>query len=107
MVVANDSIAIGSKIAGNQVRTVSWPADVEPEGVIHDPQRVVGAIARTTIEKNQPIVQGVLLTEGAGLLPLLITEGMRAMSVKVDPVTGVSGFITPEQPRRRGDRRHP
>ena len=33
--------------------------------------------------------------EGVGLLPLLITEGMRAMSVKVDSVTGVSGFITP------------
>lgn len=95
VVVANDSISIGSKIAPNQVRTVSWPADVEPEGVIRDPQRVVGAIARTTIEKNQPIVQSVLISEGAGLLPLLITEGMRAMSVKVDSVTGVSGFITP------------
>jgi pilus assembly protein CpaB len=95
VVVANDSIPIGSKIAANQVRTVSWPADVQPEGVITDPQRVVGAIARTSIEKNQPIVQTVLMSEGAGLLPLLITEGMRAMSVKVDSVTGVSGFITP------------
>jgi pilus assembly protein CpaB len=50
--------------------------------------------------------------EGVGLLPLLITEGMRAMSVKVDSVTGVSGFITPNsrvdvlvagRPEGRGD----
>src|SRR5262249_5194084 len=36
-----------------------------------------------------------LIPKGAGLLPLLITDGMRGMSVKVDSVTGVSGFITP------------
>lgn len=93
--VANETLTIGSRIGPQQVRTVRWPLDAEPEGAIHDAQRVVGRIARATLEKNEPVVETDLISEGAGLLPLLITEGMRAMSVKVDKVTGVSGFITP------------
>lgn len=95
VVVATESIPIGTKIAANQVKTIPWPSEVQPEGAIVDPQLTVGKIARTSIERNQPIVETSLIREGAGLLPLLITEGMRAMSVKVDSVTGVSGFITP------------
>jgi pilus assembly protein CpaB len=95
IVVASDNIPIGTKIGANQVRTAPWPAGVEPEGAIKDPQAVVGSIARTTIAKNQPVVNAVLMTPGAGLLASIITDGMRAMSVKVDTVTGVSGFITP------------
>src|SRR5947207_9607427 len=56
---------------------------------------VVGSIARATIERNQPILQQALVAQGSGLLPLMIPEGMRGMSVRVDTVTGVSGFITP------------
>lgn len=95
IVLANENIPIGSKITANQVRSARWPSDIEPEGALRDPQLVVGSVTRTTIEKNQPIVKSVLVGEGVGLLPLIITEGMRAMSVKVDNVTGVSGFITP------------
>jgi pilus assembly protein CpaB len=86
--------------------------DAEPEGAVRKPEEVVGQIARVTIEKNRPVVGSHLVREGVGLLPLLITEGMRAMSVKVDSVTGVSGFITPNsrvdvlvagKPEGRGD----
>jgi len=55
----------------------------------------VNAVARITIEPSQPVFENLLVKENSGLLPLIITEGMRAMSVKVDNVTGVSGFITP------------
>jgi pilus assembly protein CpaB len=95
LVVANASIPLGSRIEANQVRLARWPADVEPEGAIRTLEAVVGNVVRTTVEKNQPLLQSQLIPDGAGLLPLLIAEGMRAMSVKVDGVTGVSGFITP------------
>jgi len=95
VVVARDTIAIGTKLTAEQLRIVNWPADAQPEGAVHDPQALLGSIARTTIGKNQPVAQSELISQGAGLLPLLIDEGMRAMSVKVDSVTGVSGFITP------------
>ena len=95
LVVANAAIPIGSHVDAHQVRMARWPADVEPEGALRSMDAVVGNVVRTTIEKNQPLLRTQLIPEGSGLLPLLIEEGMRAMSVKVDGVMGVSGFITP------------
>lgn len=93
--VASEPIPIGSRIEPQQVRLVRWPVDAEPEGAVHDPARIIGRVARISLDKNQPVLETHLVAEGASLLPLLINEGMRAMSVKVDEVTGVSGFITP------------
>ena len=95
VVVARDTISIGTRVSPDTLKVVTWPADALPGGAVHDPQEVVGSIARTTIGKNQPVAKTGLIAQGAGLLPLMIDEGMRAMSVKVDSVTGVSGFITP------------
>src|SRR5262249_37683989 len=96
VVVANDTIPIGTRIQPNQIRTIRWPADAVPEGAIQKPEGAIDGIARFTLEKNQPLVQPQVVRDATGLLPMLITEGMRGMSVKVDNVTGVSGFITPE-----------
>ncbi len=95
IVITNDAIPIGSRIEAENLRLVRWPMEVLPEGAFHDVDLAVGTIARTTIERNQPVLQSQLVAQGSGLLPLMITEGMRAVSVKVDNVTGVSGFITP------------
>lgn len=95
LVVAASEIPIGARIEASQVRTTRWPIDAEPEGAVKKPEDAIGQIARVTIEKNRPVVGTHLVSQGVGLLPMLITEGMRAMSVKVDSVTGVSGFITP------------
>ncbi|HYD50329.1 MAG TPA: Flp pilus assembly protein CpaB [Terriglobales bacterium] len=93
--VADAEITIGSIIKEGQVKLVKWPRDVEPVGVVYKPEDAVGKIAKVTIRRNQPIIGVDLLSDASGLLPLLIDEGMRAMSVKVDRVSGVSGFITP------------
>src|SRR5437773_1281668 len=95
VLIASEEIPIGSRIAAGQVKTVRWPADIQPEGAVREASTVVGRIARTGIDKNQPVVESQLVNEGTGLLPLLISDGMRGISVKVDDVTGVSGFITP------------
>lgn len=95
LVVAADTIPIGTRIEDRHVRVARWPSDVEPVGALRRSDMAVGSVAKTTIEKNNPIVQTQLVGQGVGLLPLLIAEGMRGMSVKVDGVTGVSGFITP------------
>lgn len=95
VLVANDKIPIGAVIEPGAIRKVAWPSNLKPEGAVTNPEDVVGQVALTTLDKNQPIVAGKLVKSGAGLLPLLIVEGMRAVSVKVDQVSGVSGFITP------------
>jgi len=95
VVVAADTIPVGTRIEAAQVKVVPWPGNLAPEGAIADPKTVLDGVARVTIEKNQPLNASQLLSQGVGLLPPMITEGKRAMSVRVDEVTGVSGFITP------------
>ncbi len=84
VLVASEPISIGGRVESAQVKTVRWPADIQPDGAIRDSSGVVGRIARTAIDKNQPIVESQLVNEGTGLLPLLITEGMRGISVRVE-----------------------
>jgi len=95
VVIASEVIGIGSRIEAHKVRVVHWPSDALPEGAFRKTEDVVEKTVRTTIEKNTPVLSGHLVSEDASLLPLLIDEGMRGISVKVDNVTGVSGFITP------------
>lgn len=95
VVVADKPIAVGTRIAPDQLRVAKWPLELEPQGAVRTIEQASGSIARVSIERNQPLQQSILVPKGAGLLPLLITDGMRGMSVRVDSVTGVSGFITP------------
>ena len=93
--VASQPITLGSRIEENQVKLISWPLEAQPDGAFRDTKSVVGSIALASIQKNEPVLQSQVVTQGAGLLPLMIGEGMRGMSVRVDDVSGVSGFITP------------
>src|SRR5438034_10215976 len=105
VVVANDQIPIGSRIEANQVKLVAWPIEAQPEGTARATKDVLGSIARATIERNQPILHQDLVAQGAGLLPVMIPEGMRGMSVRVDPVTGVRGLISSDSPGERANGR--
>ena len=94
VVVATEAIPPGTRIEPRLLKTIPWPENLVPEGAITDPKTVVDSIAQVAIDKNQPLRQAQVTDQG-GLLSSRINEGMRAMSVKVDDVTGVSGFITP------------
>src|SRR5437867_3257167 len=95
VVVASQTVPVGTSIERAALKIVPWPKEFQPDGAVHEVDAVVGKLARATIEKNQPLAESLVVAQGTGLMPLLISEGMRAMSVKVDNVTGVSGFITP------------
>jgi pilus assembly protein CpaB len=95
VVVANAPIPVGTRIDAGQLRVARWPVDLKPEDAIDSIEEANGSIARASVARNQPLQRPLLVPKGAGLLPLLITDGMRGISVKVDSVTGVSGFITP------------
>lgn len=95
VVLATEMIGIGSRIEEYQLRVVHWPAKTPPDGAYQRVEDVTGKTVRLTVERNTPVLASHLVSEQASLLPLLIDEGMRGISVKVDNVTGVSGFITP------------
>ena len=97
VMVASDDIAAGSTIITTQVKTVSWPSTTLPAGTFSNSSDVVGRVALNSFAKGEPIIESKLVPkEGqTGILTYKIPEGHRAMTVGVDQVSGVAGFITP------------
>ena len=94
--VAVRDLPVGTKVADNDVRVVDWPGDAVPQGLLSDPKTVVGRGLLAPIRQNEPFLDSKLAPTGAGGgMPVVIGEGMRALSVAVDEVADVSGFVTP------------
>ena len=97
VVVAKVEIPVGSRIILEQLATKQFPADVTPVGAIAKiDENLIGRVVVTAISPNDPITEAKLAPVGSlGGLASVIPEGYRAMTVKVDDVVGVSGFIMP------------
>ena len=97
IVVAASDIPVGTKIEPDAVRSIRWSRDSLPQGAFTDPQAVAGAYAKSEFLANEPIVANKLFIgeKTTGVMPLLIPAGMRAMSVPVDEVSDIAGFVTP------------
>jgi len=97
VVVAAYDLPLGTKIEPGEVKTARWSADSLPDGAYTDPKQVLGSYVKNSLVANEPIVQAKLFTgdKTAGVMPLLIPFGMRAVSVPVDEVSDVAGFVLP------------
>lgn len=96
VVVATAEIQVGAKIAPEQLALAPIPNGSAPEGVYRKLGEVAGRVAVVPIGVRDPITNSKLAPEGEGAgLGVLIPEGYRAMTVKVDDVVGVSGFVQP------------
>jgi pilus assembly protein CpaB len=95
VVVARHAMAIGTAITEQDVKVVSWPGDSPVPGAIGNVKDVIGRGLLTTVLENDPITTNRIAASGAGLAPA-IPPGMRAMSVKVNDVIGVAGFVVPK-----------
>lgn len=95
--VANAEIPAGTTITLGQVKMVVWPKASMPAGAVTSSEQAVGRTAIDSYVPGEPIVESKLIPkEGAGgVLTYRIPEGHRAMTVAVDQVSGVAGFITP------------
>ena len=97
VVVAKVEIPIGTRIVPEQLSVVQFPKTVAPDGTfpVID-ERLIGRVAIMRISPREPVTEYRLAPVGvAAGLTSLIPEGFRAMTVKVDDVVGVSGFIQP------------
>jgi pilus assembly protein CpaB len=94
--VAKVAIPIGTKIIPEQVMVVQFPQESTPDGAFESAEKLNGRVAVTNIAPREPITEARLAPEGtAGGLSAVIPEGYRAMTVKVDDVVGISGFVMP------------
>lgn len=96
VVVAKADIPLGAKITAEQLAFAQIPNGSLPEGAFRKLEDVVGRVAITPIGMKETITNMKLAPAGTGAgLSAVIPEGYRAMTVKVDEIVGVSGFIMP------------
>jgi pilus assembly protein CpaB len=96
VVVAKVDIPLGTAVVAEQLTTAQLPADAVPDGAFDTVEKLVGRVTVTNVAAREPVTDFKLAPEGStGGLSAVIPEGFRAMTVKVDDVVGVSGFLRP------------
>jgi pilus assembly protein CpaB len=96
VVVAARSLPIGAQLAERDVKVVAWPTGSVVPGAIGSAAEVVNRGLLVGVLENEPLTEAKLASREAGAgLPPAIPSGMRAISIKVDDVIGVSGFVSP------------
>jgi pilus assembly protein CpaB len=96
IVLAARSLPIGALITEQDVKLVGWPGDAVPSGYIGSIKDAIGRGVITPVSENEPLLASKVSTpDQGGGLPIIIKDGMRAASVRVDEVIGVAGFVLP------------
>ena len=99
IVVAARSLNFGEPINPDSVMEVPWSASALPEGAFSSSQALLKdgrRVALTTIGRNEPILRAKVTGPGQrASLSTTLENGMRAVTVRVDDVRGVAGFILP------------
>src|ERR1700689_1460842 len=96
IVVAAEPLTLGTRLDASNVKTIPWPSGQPMDGMITKVDDSVGRAVITNVSENEPILESKLapVASGAGL-PATIPPGMRAVSVAVNDVVGVAGFVIP------------
>ena len=96
VVVAASDLDIGAELRREDIRIVDWPANALPANSISDPKDVVGRGLVLPVIENEPFLPMKLASKDAGAgLPPVIPPGLRAVSVRVNEVIGVAGYVLP------------
>jgi pilus assembly protein CpaB len=96
VVVAAADLDVGAELRREDIRVIDWPANAVPSTAIGDPKDVIGRGIILPVIENEPILPNKLAsTDAGGGLPPAIPPGLRAISVKVNEVIGVAGYVLP------------
>jgi pilus assembly protein CpaB len=96
VIVAANDIQVGAKLQDGDARSVKVPASVLPPNYYRLKSQVVGRGVILPIQKGEFLLPTKLAAENGGSgLPSLIPPGMRAVSVRVNEVVAVAGFVVP------------
>ena len=99
IVVAAADIPIGTTITKPQLKVTSWPKDSIPPGSAQQAESLVNRVAIRPIARGDAVTEQKLKPKsggaGSGFMTYVVPQGHRAVSVAVNEVAGVAGFITP------------
>jgi pilus assembly protein CpaB len=97
IVVATRDLDIGATVGPADLRLEQWPANHVPEDGFAELDQVVEGVPVARILAGEPVMRRRLAPPGSGVgLSPKVPVGMRAISVRVDDVSGLSGFVLPE-----------
>ena len=99
IVVAAAPLSFGAQITAESVKEIPWSASALPEGAFATRQEMLNGgrrMALVAIALNEPVLRGRITAPGQrAALSSMLDPGKRAVTVRVDDVRGVAGFIQP------------
>jgi pilus assembly protein CpaB len=96
VVVAAVDLPVGSALRQEDLKVIAWPAASVPTGVFDKPDELIGRGLVMPVIQNEPILPMKMASKEAGSgLPIMIPDGGRALSVRVNEVIGVAGYVLP------------
>ena len=102
ILVANNTIPAGKFVSLDDLKWQGWPADAQMDSFIDKEkeaealEKMVGAVARFDIVAGEPVTKTKLQHPGtAGFMSVMLTQGMRAVSIEIETETAAGGFIQP------------
>jgi len=96
VVLAARDVPAGTMLTGDDVKAVAWPANTPLATSFATVEDVAGRGTIDILRQNEPLTAAKLAARGAGAgLQPTIPEGMRAISISVNEIIGVAGFVTP------------
>jgi pilus assembly protein CpaB len=94
VVVATKDMTFGTVLDKASVKVAEYPEDAVPKGAYSAPDSVLAQSTRVFLMEGEPVLASKLSSVGGGL-SLRIPESMRAISLSVNEITGVNGFVLP------------
>jgi pilus assembly protein CpaB len=98
VVVAAVNMGMAETITPKHIKVVQWPKASLPPGAVTSIASAENRVVRSSIVAGEPLIEGKLAPQLAGrggLMPMLVPEGQRAVTIKVDDATRETGFILP------------
>lgn len=96
VLVANADLAWGTKLTQEMMQVQELPSDALPEGYFSKQEDIKDRVLLADIRRNEMLLESKLAPIGtSGGVAAVTDVNKRAMSVKVDDVIGVAGFIKP------------
>lgn len=96
VIVAARPLGVGATIKTTDIKISKLPATAFPKGAFSKPEEVIDRPVTAAILLDEPVLEGRLAARGSGVgLAPIIPVGMRAVTVRVNDVAGVAGFVLP------------
>ena len=98
IVVAAAALGLADTVTSQHIKLVNWPKASVPPGALRTAAEAEGRVVRSSIVAGEPLIEGKLasqLTGKGGIMPMLIPEGQRGVTIRLDDATRESGFVMP------------